>query len=105
MASPSIARERSPIAVLLDPKTDIPLGERDIRLEDFLNDKLQTSADFENLDSLLANVAIQKEQLDKQVGFHYLCFGWKFDTKSYNSYKMPGQSWQRPKPPPQIIPP
>jgi hypothetical protein len=63
-----MARESSPLAILLDPKTDIPLGERDIRLEDYLNDKIQTSTDFESLESLLANVEAQKQQLEEQVG-------------------------------------
>lgn len=67
MPSLSISRERSPLAVLLDPQKDIALGERDIRLEDYLNDKFQAYADLENLDSILASVEIQKAQLDKQV--------------------------------------
>jgi len=63
-----MARDASPLAILLDPKTDIPLGERDIRLEDYLNDKIQTATDFESLESLLANVEAQKQQLEEQVG-------------------------------------
>ena len=39
------------------------------RLEDYLNDKLQTFADFETLDSLLANVKTQQELLKRQVGW------------------------------------
>jgi RAD50-interacting protein 1 len=75
MATTSRAREhrerkgdRSPLAILLDPKTDIPLGERDIRVEDYLNDKIQTATDFENLDRLIASVEAQKLQLEDQVG-------------------------------------
>jgi len=75
MATASRARERrerkgarSPLAILLDPKTDIPLGERDIRVEDYLNDKIQTATDFESLNSLVASVEAQKQQLEDQVG-------------------------------------
>jgi hypothetical protein len=64
MASTSIGRNRSPLAVLLDPNTDIPLGERDIRVEDYLNDKIQTNTDLESLKSLVASVEAQKEQLE-----------------------------------------
>jgi hypothetical protein len=67
MPAPSMNRDQSPVAILLDPQKDIALGERDIRLEDYLNDKFQVPADFENLESILASVEIQKEQLDKQV--------------------------------------
>ena len=41
--------------------------EQDIRVEDYLNDKLQTNADLENLDSLLATVRNQQALLKKQV--------------------------------------
>ncbi|KAH8661474.1 RINT-1 family protein [Tricladium varicosporioides] len=61
------AREMSPIAVLLDPKQDIPKGELEIRLEDYLNDKIQTAADFGNLATLIANVDKQKKQLEDQL--------------------------------------
>jgi RAD50-interacting protein 1 len=67
METPSIARDRSPLAVLLDPKIDIPLGERDIRVEDYLNDKIQTTTDLDSLESLIANVEAQKQQLEYQV--------------------------------------
>ncbi|KAF7548186.1 hypothetical protein G7046_g8765 [Stylonectria norvegica] len=39
----------------------------DIRVEDFLDDKLQSTTDLENLDSLLANVEIQRNQLQSQL--------------------------------------
>lgn len=42
-------------------------ANQDSRLEDYLNDKLQTFADFEALDSLLANVQIQQDLLQKQL--------------------------------------
>lgn len=41
--------------------------ERDVRVEDYLNDKLQTSADLENLDALLDNVLQQQTLLKQQV--------------------------------------
>jgi hypothetical protein len=73
MPPPSISRERSPIAILLDPKRDIPMGEGDIRLEDYLNDKVQTSADFGSLPNLIANVETQKRQLEEQVSTSVDC--------------------------------
>lgn len=53
--------------MLLNPKSDIPLGERDIRVEDYLNDKIQTAADLGDISSLLASVELQKKQLEAQV--------------------------------------
>ncbi|KAI1103740.1 TIP-1 family-domain-containing protein [Jackrogersella minutella] len=41
--------------------------EPDIRLEDYLDDKLQSTTDFESLDSLLANVEVQRSQLQTQL--------------------------------------
>ncbi|CZR64216.1 related to Rad50-interacting protein 1 [Phialocephala subalpina] len=67
MAAKSIERERSPVAILLDPARDIPSGERDIRVEDFLNDKIQTTSDLGDLESLIASVERQKEQLEEQL--------------------------------------
>ena len=43
------------------------MEERDIRVEDYLNDKLQAHADLENIDFLLQNVRNQQELLRKQV--------------------------------------
>jgi RAD50-interacting protein 1 len=60
--------DRSPLAILLDPQKDIPMGERDIRVEDYLNDKIQTATDFESLESLIVSVEAQKQQLEEQVG-------------------------------------
>lgn len=60
-------RGQSPVAVLLDPQTDIPIGERDIRLEDYLNDKVQALADLNNLTTLLESVEVHKQQLEEQV--------------------------------------
>ncbi|KAI9707564.1 MAG: hypothetical protein M1836_000525 [Candelina mexicana] len=50
----------------LDPGAAF-LEERDVRVEDYLNDKLQTVADLENLDALLLNVQNQQELLKKQL--------------------------------------
>lgn len=41
--------------------------ERDMRVEDYLNDKLQTATDLDNLDSLLENVQTQQNLLKRQV--------------------------------------
>ncbi|GAP85087.1 putative rint-1 family protein [Rosellinia necatrix] len=41
--------------------------EPDIRLEDYLDDKLQSTADFEILDSLIASVEAQRSQLQTQL--------------------------------------
>ncbi|KAK8091643.1 hypothetical protein PG997_002004 [Apiospora hydei] len=41
--------------------------EPDIRLEDYLDDKLQSVSDLANLDSLLANVELQRQQLQTQL--------------------------------------
>jgi hypothetical protein len=75
MATPLISRDRSPVAVLLAPGVDIPLGENNIRLHDYLNDKFQTSLDLKNIDGILASVEKQKEQLDKQVCCHIVVIG------------------------------
>ncbi|OLN96056.1 RAD50-interacting protein 1 [Colletotrichum chlorophyti] len=42
-------------------------GAVDIRVEDFLDDKLQSTTDLENLDSLIANVEVQRSQLQAQL--------------------------------------
>jgi hypothetical protein len=78
MATSLISREKSPVAVLLNPQKDIPLGERDIRVEDYLNDKIQTAADLGDISSLLASVELQKKQLETQVlnlysARHFIC--------------------------------
>jgi len=41
--------------------------QSDTRLQDYLDDKLQSLADLETLDSLLANVQSQQDLLRKQV--------------------------------------
>ncbi|RAL61988.1 hypothetical protein DID88_002477 [Monilinia fructigena] len=63
----SIEQERSPMAYLLDPNADIPVGERSIRVEDYLNDRIQITADLGNLTSLLDNIELKKKQLDEQL--------------------------------------
>ena len=39
----------------------------DVRIDDFLNDKLQTTADLENIDALLQDVRKQHDLLKTQV--------------------------------------
>ncbi|KAI0127835.1 TIP-1 family-domain-containing protein [Xylariales sp. AK1849] len=41
--------------------------EPDIRLEDYLDDKLQSTTDLDNLDSLIASVEVQRSQLQSQL--------------------------------------
>lgn len=69
---PLLIRERSPTAAHAD-RRDIDIGERDIRVDDYVNDKLQTDSDFANLDTLIASVETQRIQLQDQVG---LCSYW-----------------------------
>lgn len=46
----------------------IPLSSHErTRVEDYLNDKIQVSADFESLDSLLSSLRAQQELQRKQV--------------------------------------
>lgn len=68
----STFRDKSLVAVLTDPKNDVPASERDMRLEDWLNDKIQASADLQSIASLIEAVEVQKTQLDQQVN-HWLC--------------------------------
>ena len=56
--------------ILHRPRADqIANEERDIRVEDFLNDKLQTSSDLANIDALLDEVKAQQVLLQQQVYF------------------------------------
>jgi hypothetical protein len=48
-------------------KRSEPDDERNMRVEDYLNDKLQTLSDLDSLDSLIASVQVQHEQLQRQV--------------------------------------
>jgi hypothetical protein len=55
-------------ALTIPPQINQSKNEgRDIRVEDYLNDKLQTYTDLENLDSLLVNVKQQQDLLRQQV--------------------------------------
>lgn len=64
--STSIDRERSPCAFNLDPLSSED-EESILRTEDFLNDKLQSQADFSNYDTLITSVENQRAQLHSQV--------------------------------------
>src|SRR3569833_551553 len=44
------------------------LGEPDPRVEDYLDDKLQSTTDFDNLEALLASIEVQRSQLQAQLG-------------------------------------
>jgi hypothetical protein len=47
--------------------------DRAVRIEDYLNDKLQTHADLESINSLLENVQNQQKLLRQQVSiFAYI---------------------------------
>jgi len=48
--------------------------DRDVRVGDFLDDKLQTLADFESLDSLLQNVRERHSLLRQQVCTQFISF-------------------------------
>ena len=52
---------------LAENTADIFNIPKDVRVEDFLNDKLQTIADLDNIDGLLDNVRKQQGLLDQQV--------------------------------------
>ena len=54
-----------------DPSPNPQLGEEDTRLEDYLNDKIQTRADLASLATLMETVELQKKQLEEQVGSRY----------------------------------
>ncbi|EPE03330.1 rint-1 family protein [Ophiostoma piceae UAMH 11346] len=49
------------------PLVVFPFGEPDARLEDFLDDKLQSTADLDTIDTLLARVQVQHGQLQDQL--------------------------------------
>lgn len=60
-------REESAAAVLLDSNNNVVTIERNLKLEDWLNDKFQTVADFNELDNLIVGVEKQRSQLSTQV--------------------------------------
>ena len=49
------------------PEYNDTMDEPNVRARDFLNDKLQTQADMDNIDSLLLGVKNQQTLLRKQV--------------------------------------
>ncbi len=61
-----IKGSRSPVAIISDI-SQVEAGEVDIKVDDYLNDKLQTLADYASVDTLLEQVEIQRVQLDQQV--------------------------------------
>jgi hypothetical protein len=67
MAARNFQKEASPIAVVKH-ESSIVDTERDMRLDDYLNDKIQVYADFGSLNQLIANVETQRAQLQTQVG-------------------------------------
>ena len=62
----------APGAGLLYPETNISIEEKDVKLDDYLNDKIQTRADFASLPDLIAKVEQQRKDLDKQVSTRQL---------------------------------
>ncbi|KAK7408276.1 hypothetical protein QQX98_009534 [Neonectria punicea] len=55
------------MATMTSPTEAAQGSSLDIRVEDFLDDKLQSTTDLEDLDSLLANVELQRNQLQSQL--------------------------------------
>lgn len=91
-----------PVAVILDPD-DIPNVEISVRLDDYLNDKIQTRGDFENLPELLVKVEHSTKLLQEQVRNMSVMF-WE-TMLTLHSFKMPDPSLMLPSKLPQIIPP
>jgi hypothetical protein len=60
------------MAMAVDSR-NAPAEERDARVEDYLNDKLQTYDDLGGLESLLSSVKDQHDLLARQVSFEYCC--------------------------------
>lgn len=42
-------------------------NDQEMRLEDYLNDKIQTTSDFKGLAALIASVEDQRRDLEEQV--------------------------------------
>lgn len=59
-------RTATRLPTMASPSFSLSSHER-TRVEDYLNDKIQISADFESLDSLLATLRAQHELQRKQV--------------------------------------
>ncbi|KAF6825531.1 rint-1 family protein [Colletotrichum plurivorum] len=53
------------MAAISDPRSQA--GALDIRVEDYLDDKLQSTTDLDNLDTLIASVEVQRSQLQTQL--------------------------------------
>ena len=69
--------------------------ERDVRVEDYLNDKLQNNTDLANIDSLLEDVKAQQVLLQQQV-FPLTYSSSPMPTLTSLSYKRPRQFSMRP---------
>ena len=69
--------------------------ERDVRVEDYLNDKLQNTADLANIDSLLEDVKAQQILLQQQV-CRWICLSSPMPSLTSLSYKRPRQLSIRP---------
>jgi hypothetical protein len=55
----------------------LPITTMDVRVLDYIDDRLATSSDFDALDSLIENVKEQQDLLKKQVIEH---LGFKFTS-------------------------
>jgi hypothetical protein len=66
-AAPTREGGNTPVAVLQYPGDAIPREEKNIKLDDYLNDKIQAQADFASLPSLLLKVEGQRRDLEKQA--------------------------------------
>lgn len=53
---------------LIGTTSALSKSDQDMRLDDYLNDKIQTTSDFKGLASLLASVEGQRKDLEEQVG-------------------------------------
>jgi len=67
----------------------------DARLDDYLNDKLQTVADFDALDSLIAAVQTQQSLLQQQVWNHHPLQTIRLSSDVLYSSKMLNETLQR----------
>ncbi|KAK6206746.1 RINT-1 family protein [Colletotrichum tabaci] len=65
--APIQLQQQQHTAMTTIPDSRAQAGALDIRVEDFLDDKLQSTTDLENLDSLIANVEVQRSQLQTQL--------------------------------------
>lgn len=63
--------------------------DRDMRVEDYLNDKLQIAADLDNLESLLENVRERQNLLTEQVYSPNISFSDSISCLWHSSFKRP----------------